>query len=472
MSFSRRCFIKSIAVTAGAMALPSGIALAQPSPVNLRAGLLNQALLPDGPDTNFWGFNDTVPGPVLRYRKGDRVRLLVENALPADTAVHWHGVRVPNDMDGVPHVTQAPIEPGGEFAYEFDLPDSGTFWYHPHQMSFEQVPRGLYGAFIVEEEQPIEVDRDITWVLSDVKIDASGRQVEDFGRILDFANEGRLGNRILVNGKAAGAQEVLEVRSGERIRLRLINAASARTFELAVPDHVMNAIAYDGQAVQPHVLENVQLGPGMRTDLVIDCMQAPRSRHLVNDAHRRNLGPIATLSYSDEAPLRSKALGAPMQLAPNEIPEPDLSIAKNHYIMFQGGMRGEPVIGNVDGKPLRTHQIMEEHGLAWTMNYSAQHEHALMHVPLLHLGVGEHVLLRMINDTDYAHPMHLHGHFFRVVAIDGQRTPHQEWRDTVMMAPRQTIDIAFVADNAGEWMYHCHILDHAAGGMMGTFKVG
>jgi FtsP/CotA-like multicopper oxidase with cupredoxin domain len=116
--------------------------------------------------------------------------------------------------------------------------------------------------------------------------------------------------------------------------------------------------------------------------------------------------------------------------------------------------------------------MMEKHGLAWTMNYSAEHEHALMHEPLLHLGLGEHVMLHMINDTDYVHPMHLHGHFFRVIAIDGRRTERQEWRDTVIMGPRQLVDVAFVADNEGEWMYHCHILDHAAGGMMGTIGVG
>ena len=105
------------------------------------------------------------------------------------------------------------------------------------------------------------------------------------------------------------------------------------------------------------------------------------------------------------------------------------------------------------------------------MNYNAQHEHALMHEPLLHLKKGESVILRMINETDFVHPMHLHGHFFRVLAVNGAATAHREWRDTVIMGPRQTIDVAFVADNPGEWMYHCHILDHAAGGMMGTIAV-
>jgi FtsP/CotA-like multicopper oxidase with cupredoxin domain len=114
---------------------------------------------------------------------------------------------------------------------------------------------------------------------------------------------------------------------------------------------------------------------------------------------------------------------------------------------------------------------MERHGLSGTMNYTAQHEHALMHEPLFHLRKGEHVVVKMLNHTEFEHPMHLHGHFFQVVALNGKPVAERLWRDTVMMAPRAEMDIAFVADNVGEWMLHCHILDHAAGGMMGTVVV-
>lgn len=473
MSMSRREFIKSATASAGALAMMPRMAFAASGrATSLRAAPLEQAIRAGGPRTNFWGFNGVVPGPVLKFRKGESVRIVVQNALEVDSAVHWHGVRVPNAMDGVPHVTQNPIRPGDAFVYEFALPDSGTFWYHPHQSSFEQVPRGLYGALIVEEDKPIEVDRELVWMLSDLRLDDDGRQTEDFGRILDVANDGRVGNQVLLNGKAAGAEHAVDVRSGERIRLRLVNAAAARIFQLSLADHAMNVIAFDGQAVEPHVVESLQLGPGMRADVVIDCMRAPGGRYLLTDSHRRNIGPVASLTYSDARPLRDKALAAPIRLPPNQLPEPDLARATEHYIMFQGGMRGAPVIGLVDGKPAKTHELMERHGLAWTMNYTARHEHSLTHEPFLHLKLGEHVVMRMINETDFVHPMHLHGHFFRVVAIDGKKTVQQPWRDTVIMGPRQTVDVAFVADNAGDWMYHCHILDHAAGGMMGTIRVG
>lgn len=473
MMISRRGLLKSASTVAGLVSLPAGLAwAATPPPFELNAGFVEQELKSGSPKVGFWGFNGSAPGPVLRYRKGDKVSILVSNGLSVDTAVHWHGLRVPNAMDGVPFVTQDAIKPGGQMLYEYSLRDSGTYWYHPHQSSFEQVPRGMYGAFIVDEMQPIEVDRDLVWVLSDVKLGADGQQVEDYGRILDLANEGRHGNQVLVNGQAAGAAQTLTVRSGERIRLRLVNAASARIFRLTLAGHAMTAIAFDGQAVEPHAVEQVVLGPGMRIDLVIDCLQKAGAVFSMTDVGHRGAGEIARVAYSAEKPLRDKPMAAPVRLAPNALPPPDLQRAQEHFIMFQGGMRGTPVIGRVDGQPARINEMMEKYGLAWTMNYTAQHEHALMHEPLFQVNEGDHVLLHLINETDFPHPMHLHGHFFRVVAINGQKTRFQEWRDTVLMGPRESIDVAFVADNPGEWMFHCHILDHAAGGMMGTIAVG
>jgi len=473
MMISRRSLLKSASAVAGLASLPASMTLAAQArePIQLRTGFVEKELRAGAPKVDFWGFNDGIPGPVLRYRKGDQAKILVGNGLSVDTAVHWHGVRVPNSMDGIPFVTQDAIKPGGQMLYEYPLRDSGTFWYHPHQSSFEQVPRGLYGAYIVEETVPIKVDREVIWVLSDVKLGADGRQVEDFGRILDLANEGRVGNQVLINGNAAGAGQTLGVRQGERLRLRLINAASARIFHLALAGHTMMAIAFDGQAVEPHAIDQVHLGPGMRIDLVIDCMQAAGSIFSLSDMGHRGIGEMVRLVYSAEAALRDKPMASSMRLEPNVLPEPDLARAEDHFIMFQGGMRGAPVIGQVDGQAVKTAEMMEKHGLAWTMNYTAQHEHSLMQEPLFRFKQGAHIVLHMMNETDFSHPMHLHGHFFRVIAVNGQKTRFREWRDTVLMGPRESVDIAFVADNPGEWMFHCHILDHSAGGMMGTMVV-
>ena len=139
------------------------------------------------PETAVWSYNGTVPGPEIRVRQGERLRITVENRLAEETTVHWHGLRVPNAMDGVPHLTQKPIAPGETFVYEFDVPDAGTYWYHPHQRSFEQVGRGLYGPLIVEEREPIQVDRDVTWVLDDWRLLPDAQISDDFGNFMDAA---------------------------------------------------------------------------------------------------------------------------------------------------------------------------------------------------------------------------------------------------------------------------------------------
>jgi FtsP/CotA-like multicopper oxidase with cupredoxin domain len=148
------------------------------------------------PDTDVWAFNGRVPGPEIRVRQGGRARIRVENRLPEETTVHWHGIRVPNTMDGVPHLTQKPIVPGDAFVYEFDCPDAGTYWFHPHQRSHVQVGRGLYGAFIVEEAEAVAVDRDVTWILDDWRLLRDASISGDFGNMHDVSHNGRIGNTV------------------------------------------------------------------------------------------------------------------------------------------------------------------------------------------------------------------------------------------------------------------------------------
>ena len=142
----------------------------------LRAAPATVALLGGaGPPTAVWAYNGSIPGPTLRVRQGDTLRVRVANDLPEGTTVHWHGLRLPNAMDGVPMVTQDPIAAGGTFDYEFACPDAGTFWYHPHQRSHVQVALGLSGVLIVEEPQAPEVDRDVVWVLDDWRLNRDGQ---------------------------------------------------------------------------------------------------------------------------------------------------------------------------------------------------------------------------------------------------------------------------------------------------------
>jgi len=232
--------------------------------------------------TDVWSYNGTVPGPAIRVRQGDRIRVLAQNGLNEDTTIHWHGIRTPNAMDGVPFLTQAPIPVGSDFLYEFDALDAGTFWYHPHQRSSEQVGRGLYGSLIVEETDPMRVDRDLTWMLDDWRMTRSGEISDDFGNRHDAMHGGRVGNMVTINGQIP---ERIAVRAGERIRLRLINASNARIFGLDFGDLAPVVVALDGQPVAPHVPESgiVVIGPAMRVDLVIDMTGQPDDFLTVTD---------------------------------------------------------------------------------------------------------------------------------------------------------------------------------------------
>jgi len=439
-----------------------------PKPVSLVVKPSRVSLVGDDfPATDVWSFNGGVPGPEIRVRQGDRLRIDVENTLDRETTVHCHGIRLPNAMDGVPHVTQKPIAAGGRFIYEFDVPDAGTYWYHPHQGSSEQVGRGLYGPLIIEERQPIRVDRDVVWVLDDWRLQRDAQISGDFGNFRDMSHNGRLGNTVTVNGRIPGA---FAVRRGERVRLRLINAANARSFALDFAGHSPVVVAYDGQPVTPHELPGgrIVLGAAMRADLVIDMMGKPGERYAVTDRfYARANFPLRDIAYSGE-PLRDRPLDAPMALPANTMPAPDIANAERHDVVFGGGMMGGMHGARMGGNFMDMREMMHN-GKAWAINGVAATGH--MMEPLLTLQKGRSYVLALDNQTAWHHPIHLHGHSFRVLSRNGKPASYGEWRDTILLDPQDRAEIAFVADNPGDWMFHCHILEHMEGGMMGIVRV-
>lgn len=458
-----------LGAAAGACSLP-----AQAAPRPLRPAPTQVPLLGAGhPETLVWGFDGQLPGPELRIRQGETLRIELENGLPEPTTIHWHGLRVPQAMDGVPHLTQAPVPPGGRFTYAFRCEDAGTFWYHPHANSPEQLGRGLSGALIVEEPEGAapRVDREVTWLLSDFRVGPDAAIREDFRNVRDIAHAGRLGNAVTINGRVpAGGWSV---RAGERIRLRLINAANARIFALGFEGHAPLVIALDGHPVAPHAPEGgrVLLGPGMRADLILDMAGEPGARFAVTDSFfPRGSYRLTEIVYADGSPLRSSPLPAPARLAPNPLAEPVLDdAALRTGITFGGGMMGGLSEAVLDGERLGMRELLGR-GMAWAANGMVMAGHA--HAPLFRLARGQSCILTLRNATAWWHPIHLHGHTFRVLSRNGTPSSHQEWRDTVLMAPREEVRIAFVGDNPGDWMLHCHVLEHHAGGMGGVFRVG
>ena len=275
---------------------------------------------------------------------------------------------------------------------------------------------------------------------------------------------GRIGNSVTINGQMP---ERISVRSGERIRLRLINAANARIFGLDFGGLAPVVVALDGQPVSPHVPDDdiVVVGPAMRVDLVIDMTGKPGESLTITDVFYRDLEyRLVDLAYGPDR-LRDAVPDWSMELPPNPLAEPDMQAATRHQIIFNGGMMGQMMMGGGMGSMME--QMRE--GNMWFINGEAATGH--MMDPLLVLPQGTSHVLQMDNRTAWHHPMHLHGHSFRVIARNGQPTRHREWQDTVLLAPEERAEIAFVADNPGDWMFHCHILEHQAAGMMGIIRV-
>jgi FtsP/CotA-like multicopper oxidase with cupredoxin domain len=452
----RRDFLRAALACGAAAFAPVGRPATAPRRV-LRARTARHAFVGSAyPPTDVWSYDGSIPGTLLRYRQGERLKVEFENALPDATTVHFHGIRLPNAMDGVPYLTQPPIERDARFVYEFALPDAGTYWYHPHLGSPEQVARGLAGALIVDEAAPPAVDRDLVWVLSDWRLDRAARIVANFDNLMDASHAGRIGNTVTVNGEV---RETFDVIPGERVRLRLINASNARIYALDFQGHEPVVIAYDGHPVEPHRPEagRVVLGPAMRADLILDLTGDPGRRYsVIDDFYARMAYRLLDLRYADSR-RGGRAGEALPKLAPNPLPEPTLSQAERHRIVFGGGMMGRAMMGGMRG------------GMVWTVNGRAIMRHDA--APILTLPQGRSTVLELVNDTRWFHPIHLHGHVFRVLSRNGGATRYREWRDTVLLGPDERAEIAFVADNPGGWMFHCHVLEHQVTGMMAVIRV-
>ncbi len=428
---------------------------------------------PNGPETAVWAYDGRTPGPVIRAMQGERLRVHVENALEQPTTVHWHGIRLANAMDGVPYLTQDPIAPGKSFTYEFDAFDAGTYWYHPHFNSSEQVAMGLAGALIVDEPAPPEVDRDVLWVIDDWRL-TKDAAIASFDRPFhDMIHGGRFGNTVTVNGQIA---EDVPVTPGERIRLRIVNVANARIFRLIFTGHRPWLAAIDGHPVPPRQFDEGQLiiAPGGRADLIIDMTGKAGERFTVIDNSPEGIRyRLADLAYGPVPATPAPARGTPEAWADNPISEPDLDTATRLELVMEGGAMGGLQTAIYKGETLTGRELARGHGMFWSFN-------GVVHPPMKYgdpshpmftFKKGESVILAIRNDTAFAHPIHLHGHTFRVLTRNGKPDPDRPWQDTVLLTVDGEVEIAFVADNPGDWMLHCHILEHQKSGMMGHFRV-
>jgi len=424
---NRRHFIAS----ASALALLPPRVMAARDTLRLKAEAVVQQVLPDGDGkTGMLGFNGTMPGPELRVRRGQRVAVEVENGLDEGTAVHWHGIRLENMMDGVPVLTQELIQPGARMTYSFVPPDSGTYWYHSHYISNEQVARGMMGPLIVEDDVPPDVDHDITVLLSDWRMQEDGSLVEEYSDMHSVAHGGYMGNF------ARGFLSKSTVRIGDRVRLRLINAATNRIFPVQVSGARGSIVAYDGMALTvPRPLTQIILAPAQRADLIVDVGAAVGFDMVTRDGLYRLAELAAEGSNTDRVPDEVAALSPP------DLPIPATPTQHLTLTMMGGAMSGRHNGDNI-----------------WAFNNVSD----LPEEPFGTFQRGETVRITMVNDTSFPHGIHLHGHHFYEV---GEGDTLGDLRDTTLVDAGTSRDIICVFDNPGRWLLHCHMLSHAVGGM-------
>jgi FtsP/CotA-like multicopper oxidase with cupredoxin domain len=392
----------------------------------------------DGGTTQAWAYNDLVPGPLIHARVGDTVRVVLENALPEATTIHWHGLRISDEMDGVPAI-QAPVEPGETFTYAFVVPDAGTFWYHPHVRAHEQIERGLQGMLIVDEADPVPVAAERGFVLDDASITSDGRWTSfsvDTNHMLQM--HGRYGNVLLANGRAELATGSIRPKAIER--WRIVNTANARTMWIDVTGAQWRVIGVDGGLLQrPFGRRALELPVGRRFDLEV----MPRDGE--ETVQLRVLVPASSTTF-DEYPVFEAVVEGepgdgmhPSWSGPGAVEPGDAAQdIRLDFDVAGGGMR-------VD----------------WTINGTTYADHepirATGNVPTL-------IHVRELSGAD--HPFHLHGQFFEVIERNGVAADEPGLYDTVLLHGDDELLLYTRLDNPGRWMTHCHILEHAERGMM------
>jgi FtsP/CotA-like multicopper oxidase with cupredoxin domain len=373
------------------------------------------------------GFNGSIPGPLIEARVGDTIRARLTNSLSQPTTIHWHGLRVPAAMDGTASV-QPSVEPGESFDYEFTVPDAGTFWYHSHVNETEQLERGLYGPLVVRGPDEPTLDADRVLMLDDLKLDADGR-LAPFGDDHEL-HEGREGDVRLVNGRQ---EPELAIAGGQVERWRIVNAANTRFMRLSIGGRPFSILGSDGGLIAaPVEATEVLVTPGERVELAVGPFAEGEVLELEALPYDRGRGE----------PRRERL--ATIRVGPTKASSASL-----------------PDV-------LREIESLTDDGSETTRTVSMK---ALMHGGHGQrdedVRVGELQVWNLVNETSQDHPFHLHGFFFQVLD-DGVPA----WKDTVNVPQKESVRIAWLPDNRpGEWMYHCHILEHHAMGMMAHFSV-
>ena len=396
-----------------------------------------------------WTYDGEYPGPEIRAVEGERVRVTLENDLPEETTIHWHGMVLDGDnaMDGVRGVTQAAIEPGAAFVYEFDAEPAGTHWYHSHVGL--QLDRELLGPLIIEEREPhVEYDTEATLVLDEhlpgeprvvSASEGGGGGMGGMGGMSGEFPDAPPAEGTLINGLLPAEPATVEIEAGDRIRLRLINAAAATTYRFGIDNHELLVTHTDGPAVEPVAVDTLDIGMGERYDVVVE-------------ADSPGTWPIRAAPVDASAPAGRALLD--YQQSDGTVSEGEVGSRR----LCLSDLSAVDSADAVEGSPDRTVDLTlaggQMHGSRdeWTINGQAYPDSEPIRIE-----PGEHVRFQMVNHSPMRHPMHLHGHHFLIGDV---------LKDTVVVPGHMgQITIDFVAENPGMWFFHCHHLYHMETGM-------
>lgn len=408
--------------------------------INLRASQAEVEIKPNY-KTKVLAYNDLSPGPLLHARVGDRVIVHFQNDLAEPTTIHWHGLRIAAEMDGSPMI-QDPVPAGGSFTYDFVLPDAGTYWFHPHFQTIEQIDRGLYGAIVVAEPDAPKFTAERVFILDDIRLDGAN-QIAPFAYSGHDVMMGRLGNTLLVNGRNQPVTGVAPLRSVER--WRIISATTARVLDVSADGASWRVIASDGGLLpQPYAPNRIVLAPGQRYDLEVVYNQSAVAARLlvhviaeVDGVEQEVARPVAEYTIQGDA-------NADLPVYPTvTLPAmPDAPLEK------------ELRLGATED--------------GFTIN---GHVHTENHPPMEQFTQGVPVKLTVVNDIGPYHPFHLHGQFFQILERNGVPANEPGLKDTVLLDSFEKVTIMTYFENPGRWMYHCHIPEHAEFGMMAELEV-
>ncbi|WP_050182240.1 multicopper oxidase family protein [Domibacillus robiginosus] len=452
--------------------------------------------LTDNKSVTAWTFNGSVPGPEISVQEGEKVKITLKNELKDPVTIHWHGLPVPNEMDGIPGVTQNAVQPGKSFTYKFTADVPGTYWYHSHQEGATQVDKGLYGSFIVEGKDQKEYDRDYALVLDEWMSDLDSMDMEETmntesdssesmegmdhstmdmesgseSENADQASEATESNNseseemahdmsmydiYTINGKSGESINKLTVKEGEKVRLRLVNAGFI-SHNIHLHGHDFKIISSDGQEIaNPQEVKDqlISIAPGERYDIEFTA-DNPGEWFLESHGEMEGTDGMRTLiqyeGFSGESTDKSNNR--------EELPVLDLT------------SYGE--------KEAAEFTLDQSYDLTYTMDLNTRTADGTLEYTIndktfpdtesLKVKEGDLVKVKLVNNSkEDDHPMHLHGHFFQVLSKNGKPVEGSPlMKDTINLKPGEEYVVAFKADNPGNWMFHCHDLHHASAGMV------